>query len=63
MEGDATYFSRRARDERAAATSAAHPTARRAHLDMADRYDELSSAIALREREIGIDIPALAGRG
>ena len=51
MEGDALYFSRRAGEERAAAGRAAHATARQAHLEMADRYDELAAAIAAREPE------------
>ena len=46
MEGDHLYFRRRAQEERVAAMKAPHPTARQAHLDMADRYDELASAIA-----------------
>ena len=45
MEGDAIYFSRRATEERAAATRAAHEAAREAHLDMARRYEEFASAI------------------
>lgn len=50
MEGDAVYFSRRAREERAAATNAAHPAARDAHLQMAGRYEELAEAISAHER-------------
>jgi len=45
MEADFNYFSRRAREEREAAMKADHPSARRAHRDLADRYAELSSAI------------------
>lgn len=45
MEGDAIYFSRRANEERTAAMRAANPSARRSHLDMATRYDELVKAI------------------
>ena len=41
MEGDVIYFSRRANGERTAAMRAANPNARRSHLDMAARYDEL----------------------
>ena len=48
MEGDATYFARRANEERAAALKAAHPTARRCHLELARRYDELAGAVAPR---------------
>jgi hypothetical protein len=45
MEGDASYFNRRANEERLAAMKAAHPKARGAHLRMASRYDELAIAI------------------
>lgn len=45
MEGDRTYFIRRAAEERAAAVNAPHPAARKSHDEMADRYDELSGAI------------------
>jgi hypothetical protein len=46
MEGDFVYFSRRADEERRAAIMAPHSRARAAHLDMADRYAELATAIA-----------------
>jgi hypothetical protein len=46
MEGDSNYFGRRAKEERVAAMKAADPRARSAHLQMADRYTELSRAIA-----------------
>jgi hypothetical protein len=48
MEGDATYFARRASEERAAAVKALHPTARRCHLELASRYDELAGMIVSR---------------
>jgi hypothetical protein len=48
MESDAIYFARRARDERVAAMAAVHPIARRAHLEMAERYDVLAGAIPAR---------------
>ena len=47
MESDGNYFARRAREERAAAMNAAHPAARRSHLEMADRYGDLAAAIEL----------------
>ena len=50
MEGDSVYFSRRANEERIAAMKASHPAARQAHLDLANRYDELSAAIGSHER-------------
>jgi hypothetical protein len=45
MESDAAFFTRRAREERFAATKAEHPVARKAHLEMAARYIDLASAI------------------
>ena len=53
MESDAAYFGRRANAERVAAMKAADPRARKAHLDMAERYDELAKAIASHERLLG----------
>ena len=49
MQGDASYFHRRANEERVAAMRAAHQGARRAHLEMAERYAELASAIGAYE--------------
>ena len=46
MERDYLYFSRRAQEEREAAMRAAHPVARRAHVDLARRYEELANAIS-----------------
>lgn len=45
MECDTLYFQRRARQEREAATAAPHPNARKAHLTMAVRFEELSGAL------------------
>ena len=50
MESDFIYFSRRAQEEREAAMRNAHPSARRAHLEMATRYDELAVAIDKHQR-------------
>ena len=52
MEADFTYFSHRAQQERVAGMKARHPTARQAHLEMADRYDELANAIAAHDRHV-----------
>ena len=60
MESDSIYFARRAGKERIAAMKAPHPSARRSHLDMAARYDELSGAIAKRNRQLGIDVVTVA---
>lgn len=53
MEGDASYFSRRAGEERIAAMKAAHPRARSSHLEMAERYAELAGAIASHQLRVG----------
>jgi hypothetical protein len=45
METDAKYFRRRAREEFFAAIRANHHKARRAHLDMAARYEDLVRAL------------------
>lgn len=50
MESDSLYFSRRAQQERDAATRASHSNAREAHLVMARRFENLSQAIAANER-------------
>jgi hypothetical protein len=55
MEGDASYFARRAKHERVAAMAAPHPAARRAHRTMAERYDDLACAIVARERHLGVN--------
>ena len=46
MESDSTYFARRAADERAAAANSRFEPARRAHLELAERYDDLHRALA-----------------
>lgn len=45
MEQDVAYFSRRASEERAAASLAEHPNAKQAHLELAERYQEMAAAI------------------
>ena len=46
MEGDSTYFTRRASEERLAAMKAADARARQAHLKLAESYAERAGAIA-----------------
>ena len=46
MESDATYFRRRALEEHLAAAKADDPNARRAHRELAARYDDLARGIA-----------------
>ncbi|MCH8616679.1 hypothetical protein LZ016_11285 [Sphingomonas sp. SM33] len=50
MESDAVYFRRRASEENLAAIRADHPRARKAHLELAGRYDDLADAIDEQER-------------
>jgi hypothetical protein len=52
MEGDSRYYSRRAFEERALATQAAHPQVRHAHLTMADRYEQLAQATADQSEQL-----------
>jgi hypothetical protein len=54
MEGNLTYFRRRASQERTATLKAGHPHARQAHLDMANRYEDLIRAIAATERQLDL---------
>lgn len=46
VEDDSAYFRRRVAEEKAAAGRADHPNARQAHLDLADRYQDLADALA-----------------
>ena len=43
-ECDHDYFERRAGEERSAAAGAANPAARRAHLELAARFDDMAAA-------------------
>ena len=49
MESDADYFARRAQQQRDAALNAAHPAAHSAHIELANRYEELALAIESHE--------------
>ena len=50
MDNDAAYFARRAGEERVAALKCTNQHARRTHLDLAKRYDELVRAYGTRLR-------------
>lgn len=50
MESDATYLSRRANEERRSASKAVLAEARRTHLDMAARHEDLARAIRTHDR-------------
>lgn len=54
MESDVSYFRRRASEERSAAMQARHTEAREAHLQLAERYEELVRAITGAEQRLGI---------
>lgn len=62
MEHDVAYFNRRATEETTAASQAAHPNARQAHLDMAERYRDLASAIAAGDPSLQADLAEPADR-
>lgn len=56
MESDLAYFARRASEERAAAKDAQSCEAQKAHVDLAERYEDLVSAIASRNRYLALDL-------
>jgi hypothetical protein len=56
MESDKAYFRRRAAEECVLAAAAPHEAARKAHLELAARYEDLALAIARREYALGIDL-------
>jgi hypothetical protein len=61
QEGDHIYFGRRASEERTAAMQARHSNARKAHLDMAERYEDLVRAITEGQQRLGINVVSLNG--
>ena len=46
MGHDREYFRRRAAEERVAAMKAPHPAARRAHVELAERYDAVAESMS-----------------
>ena len=52
MESDATYFRRRALEERLAAVKADNPNASRAHRELAARYDDLARGLDPQDRPV-----------
>ena len=48
MESDAAYFSRRAEEERVAAMRTVDSRARKAHLELANRYFAIAASIESR---------------
>ena len=51
-ETDHAYFRRRAAEERSAAARADHQVAERAHLELAQRYEELAAASTAQVLEL-----------
>jgi hypothetical protein len=56
MEGDRAYCRRRASEEKAAALKAIHPKARKAHLELAQRFEDLSCSISAQETRLGLNL-------
>ncbi len=56
MESDTVYFARRSSEERTAALQARHAAARKAHIELAERYEDFARAIAARERLNLVDV-------
>lgn len=52
MTNDMSYFLKRASEERTAAIHARDPRARRAHADMAERYEERVRAMTAHHERI-----------
>jgi len=59
-EADASYFRRRAVEERALGLDASEPRVRQVHLDMADRYEDLAHAVEAFERHLGHQLEVVA---
>ena len=57
MQSDAIYFGNRAAEEFIAAAEAQRPEARRAHLELAARYQDLARHIALQDQLVLADEP------
>ena len=55
MESDTAYFARRASEERTAALQARTGIARKAHLELADRYEDLVRSITARDQQFSLD--------
>jgi hypothetical protein len=55
LESDHVYFARRASEERTAALCAPIDEARKAHIELAERYEDLVRAIVSRQRLIGVE--------
>ena len=56
MESDAVYFARRATAERAAANRSSCAIAREAHLELAERYEDLAVALNLSQASPALQV-------
>jgi len=54
MQDDAAYYRTRTQEEIGAATTARTTASRKAHLELAQRYQELADALDKRDRDSGI---------
>ena len=54
MESDTIYFRRRASEERTAALQAKTSEARAAHLELAQRYEDLVRGITHHQQRLGL---------
>jgi hypothetical protein len=57
MDSDVSYFRLRASEERSAAKQTRLAKARQAHLELAERYEDLVRAITGSEQHLGIGSP------
>ena len=58
MEAESLYLNRRASEERLAAKQAVHPKARKAHLDLAERYETRLRATKAETRQSDVHLVA-----
>lgn len=54
MNGDVGYFTRRAAEERTAGLQSRDPAARRAHIERAERYEDLVRGISRHTDRLGL---------
>ncbi|MCL6678621.1 hypothetical protein LZ519_04720 [Sphingomonas sp. RG327] len=55
LESDHVYFARRASEERTAAICTPNDEARKAHIELAERYEDLVRAIVGRQQLLGVE--------
>ena len=57
MQDDAAYYRKRAQEEVEAAMTADRTAARKAHLELAERYSDLADAMEKRDRDTVTSFP------